>query len=241
MKKYYFFRLIALPVLAFWLTYTGCDGSFPDEGICEASDGTYKNSIDITWEDLADTEAGVEVLPESYTLERSEDDFLYFFLDTTLSPAYMDTSVSPGKTYYYRAYAIYPDGSTSDYTVSDSGFAMDAAILSIGSSPGLYTLTGTAGPDLSEWAWYKILAQQGWAYTVYTSSAGTGADTVLYLYGEEDIEDSLVENDDIETPGNLYSSITHTFTASGLYYIKVETYTSGDSFKLNMYHHEDIP
>lgn len=219
------------------LLFNGCDPALwvgNDE--CYATDGTNSDSIEITWGEMIITEDNNEISPVSYSIEgRKEGDPSFSLLQDGLTTTqYTDSTVIPGVTYYYQVTALYPDD-TTDTTIPDSGFAMNASILSIGSAAQQYFSQGTAGPVETQYKWYKIMAQGGWQYTVKTYSAGNpSADTVITLYGNDDIIDDITTNDDYSAP---FSQITHTFTASGIYYIKVEVLLSSKDFNISMWHH----
>jgi len=214
---------------------TACDW-LVGEGECKASDGEYEGQIEVKWGDLSYEGNDPELL--YYQIERSKDyPDIFLYLANTSGTSYMDTAVIPGIRYYYRVRAFYDDSSSSDYTTTDSGFAMNAEILPIGSYAEQYYSIGTAGPAENQWKWYKIIAQEDWSYTVYTYTNGSAEDTYLYLYDEEDIVYALAENDEDPIAGTTFSRIDYTFTGSGVYYIKVSAFDTSSSFRITMWHH----
>ena len=221
---------------------TGCEdapdldnGEDDEAGFFAVSDGEYPDRIVIDWGVINETLAD-EIM--QYRIERSEDNNLsYSLLDTCWLTNYEDKTVIPGVIYFYRVKEVYYDDTTSFYSEEDSGFAMNAQILPIGSSFAGYSVNGTAGPQKQQWVWFKILAQKGWTYSIETFEESVPVDTYIDLFKDPVIDFSVASNDDINYPSNLYSQIEYTFPVSQIYYIKVTTVAPGSPFNITIWHH----
>lgn len=133
----------------------------------EASDGTYSDRVEVSWDTVTDTDAsGNARTVQEYTVTRSPATTFPPVTETT----YTDTSVAPGVSYTYSVTAEFTDGATKAVDLSDTGYAMDATELQVYSSPNDGTVSYDASSDAE---WFNFLGQEGWLYraTVTGSAA----------------------------------------------------------------------
>jgi hypothetical protein len=193
MKKYY---PIYILILIIALISTNCD-LYPDHPIdLKATDGEYPDKIELSWQGVAYSEDTPEEdvrEVDYYEIERSEaSDFSSITSFQTTGTTYTDESgIVPGRNYYYRVYAHFDDGSDSDYSNVDTGYAMDASAIQIGSAQGNYTKTITSGPTDIDSEWFYFHAQDGWTYNIETYTAGNVVDTDIFLYEDGDISSAI--------------------------------------------------
>jgi uncharacterized protein YxeA len=146
-----------------------------------ASDGTYAQQIELTWDPVSATdENGNELIIDYYEIERTEKPF-----GPTLPPIrsdgsgteYTDTTVTPGVTYEYSVTGYFTDGSPKEVTLSDTGYAMNATNLKVygSSSDGAVAYDASAADE-----WFNFLGQEGWTYDVVVTGSGSIA---LYRLG----------------------------------------------------------
>ena len=135
----------------------------PPAGV-QASDGTYTNSVQVTWS----SSPGIT----SYTVYRAESEGgAKTNLGTTTGTSYANSSAKPGQTYYYWVQACV-GAICSNYSASDSGWAAMSPPTNVQASDGTYTdgvhVSWNASPG--SWTWY---------YAIYRGStlAGTSAGT----------------------------------------------------------------
>jgi hypothetical protein len=173
----------------------------------EASDGKYSDRIVVTWDAITKNDAeGNPLTLTSYALDRTPGGVVTPSGGVT-GTSYTDTTVTAGVSYTYSVTATFSDSSTKSADLTDSGYAMDAASLSIYSSSGDGVVSYTTGAGD---AWFNILGQEGWIYRV-TVTGGAG----VSLYREGSIATAIAP---LSSEGG---TVRYRLPRTGTYHLKL--------------------
>ncbi|MFO7848940.1 MAG: fibronectin type III domain-containing protein [Spirochaetia bacterium] len=193
------------------LLCAGCesllDGLSDRPSNVEATDGEYRDRIEVTWDEV--NTDGKDYSVDYYEIERRElvvnsnewENWTEDWLDTGTDTSYADTSVVSGKAYQYRVRAVFDNGDSSFSSNSAEGYAMDATSLKVYSSPD----EAEGEVDVAAGSWVEFPAQKGWIYTITTN-----ATVDVYMLGN--IRDAIHSES---------GTFTFTATKSEIHHIKV--------------------
>lgn len=173
----------------------------------EASDGEYTASVALSWTGVAEEDAdGTARTIAQYEVERSPSWSGPTSIKATGSTttSYTDSDVVVGEEYTYRVRAVFGDGSRSDWSASDTGYAMNAAALLV-TADGSETRSYSAG---STPVWHTFPVQEGWSYTVSWTGSTTGT-----VYREGTLT---------QLATNAGSSVSFTALRSEFVYVKLD-------------------
>ena len=148
-----------------------------------ATDGTYNDKVNITWSDV--------IGAVNYNIYRSESNnsALATLLNTSLSNIYSDTTITPGKKYYYWIAAIASVGN-SDLSESDSGFAKLSQPAALSATDGTYN-------DKVNITWSDVIGAVN--YNIYRNESNNSALATLL-----NTSLSNIYSDTTITPGKKY-------------------------------------
>ncbi len=189
-----------------------------------ATDGEYGDSIVLTWNapDATD-DSGNERTVSHYEIDRSPG-FSLFTPTSTFDDgtSWSDDDVSVGTLYRYRVRAVFDDSLGSDrsnYSVSDTGFAMDAVAVRLHPTPAVYQYA------LDDDGWFSFPLQRGWRYHIAATSGAVSEETVTLLYGSSltVIPGSARETTTVTTKGGLdIPAVAFTAPDSETVYVHVQ-------------------
>ncbi len=154
----------------------------------KATTGDYSDRIVITWDGVEDkeTDDGDSNPVKRYRIERAETGTLNWSLRGHSTNTTFSDAVSPGESFDYRVRAEFEVDGFSSWSLSVTGYALDAIELLIYSEPDRtkgersYNATSTN-------QWYTFSGQKGWDYRVDVSDE----DTTVELFRKGNIEDAL--------------------------------------------------
>ncbi len=192
----------------------------------DASDGEYKDYIEVSWNipDLTYEDADGNELNYEYDYLILKRDGSEILNTTNISTTYKDYASNYGVHNSYELIIYYKDiyNDAKSIEDSDEGFRIHKEIVQISSgiydeSSGVYTTSD--GIDGS--IFFEVYLQKGWTYHFWIKDAGGYAPTPkVYLYKSEDL---MVEESLIDPEGAAYPEITYVAEKSGKFLLQVES------------------
>jgi hypothetical protein len=177
----------------------------------EAGDGVYSDRIVITWNGVEDDpDADPPKVVSKYEVGRVPDWTPTGGPRETTDTSYTDTDVTPGVSYSYSVTVVYESGGGNSALFSDTGYAMNAAVLQVYSSPSKggrsYNASSTA-------QWFNFLAQEGWTYRVTVAS---GTTVTVFRQG------SVADGTEVAQKDSGSGYVRYRIPRSDVYHLKLE-------------------
>ena len=176
----------------------------------EASDGGSADTIEISWNEISDTDAGGnERTLDYYVLKR---DGMRLSPGPGTSTSYTDYGppggFEIGQLYDYSVYAVFVNGSSTQ-DAEDTGYVMDARSVLIHHIPFVYSYRVS-----SDTRWFTLHAQEGWTYRAYTTD---GAVPIRLMRSGDLVETAISGH----ASNGIGSYATFRFDESHVYYLEV--------------------